>query len=84
MSSISTILFSHCHCYKCTGGSLHTYCIARVMFIIEDTTVAMNCKTAIKALSRNLNVCPYVISDCPRIDLHPYSFLLIKYFVVNN
>jgi hypothetical protein len=44
------------------------------MLIVEDSTVTVKCRTAIKALFRFFNLClSWIVSH---VHLHPYTFLL--------
>ena len=43
-----------------------------VMFNIEDPTVTVKCRTAIKAMFLYLNLCPSVVCLVSHFQLHPF------------
>jgi len=61
--------------YRSTAGQgpFHTHFKVWVLLIVEDPTMTVKCRSAIKALSLYLNLCPSGMLD---VHLHPYPFLL--------
>jgi succinate dehydrogenase hydrophobic anchor subunit len=78
------------HSYQCTTGCftlisvydglLHTHISVRVMFIIEDTTVTVKCRTAIKVMFLYFNLCLSVTLNSLSCSFTSISFLTTSCF----
>ena len=50
-----------------------------VILIVEDSTVTVKCRTAIKVLLLYINLCLCVMLDSLSYWIHPYHFLLSQW-----